>query len=283
MRSHSVHSQTLLKLEERVLKKTVPQLPLLPEYGRGSWLYDESGNRYLDFFTGHGVMCLGHAHPALTEAMIGQIHKLVHTGNHFHLEPRIRLAVRLSELADGGQVFFSNSGAEIVELAIKLCRRRKRGNPRPTIVCMRGSFHGRTYGALSATRQREYKRRLGPFLPGFVEVPFNDPEALNRAMTHHTAGVLIEPVLGEGGVIPATRDYLALARELCTRTGALLVFDEIQTGLGRTGEMFACRRYRVRPDVLLLGKALGGGLPLSALITHPEAASLLGLGDHGST
>jgi acetylornithine/succinyldiaminopimelate/putrescine aminotransferase len=270
----------------RFIADTIDRYPVVWERGAGSRLYDAEGKEYIDFFTGHGVLALGYGHPEQQAAMQAQLARLVHTGNHFHLEVQGRLAAALCGASFADKVFYANSGAESVELAIKLarrCKRRQDRNAPAEVLCMAGSFHGRSYGALSATGQEKYRRDMGPMLPGIGHVPFNDVAALEAAVGPATAAVLLEPVQGDGGVIPATPEFLQAARARCDRYGALLIFDEIQTGLGRCGETFACQGYGVFPDVLLLGKPLGGGLPLSALLTTEPVAAVLGHGDHGST
>lgn len=270
----------------RFIADTIDRYPVVWERGAGSRLYDAAGKEYIDFFTGHGVMALGYAHTEQLAAMQSQLGRLAHTGNHFHLGPQALLAEALCGASFADKVFYANSGAESVELAIKLARRYKRRHDRNAsaeILCMAGSFHGRSYGALSATGQEKYKKAMDPMLPGIGHVSFNDAAALEAAVSDTTAAVLLEPVQGDGGVIPATPEFLQAARALCDRYGALLIFDEIQTGLGRCGETFAYQECGIVPDVLLLGKPLGGGLPLSALLTTEKVAAVLGHGDHGST
>ena len=268
------------------IAETFKRYPVVWERGEGSRLYDRSGKEYIDFFTGHGVMVLGHGHSRLLSAMREQLEKLVHTGNHFHLLPQENLAAALCGSGFGDRVFYANSGGEIVDLAVKLARRRKRilqsGSP-AGIVAMEGAFHGRPFGALSLTGQDKYKRDMGPMLSGVSHVPFNDESVLKEAVNDDTAAVLLEPIQGDGGVIPAMSSFLKTARRLCERYNALLIYDEIQTGLGRTGSMYAFQEYDIIPDVLLLGKPLGGGFPLSTLLTSQEIAASLGFGDHGST
>lgn len=270
----------------RFIADTIDRYPVVWERGMGSRLYDSGGKEYIDFFTGHGVLALGYGHPGQQAAMQDQLARLVHTGNHFHLAAQGRLAAALCGPGFAERIFYANSGAEIVELALKLARRFRRRRDcmgAADILCMAGAFHGRTYGALTGTGQEKYKRDMGPMLPGIGHVPFNNIASLEAAMSDTTAAVLLEPVQGDGGVIPATPEFLQAARALCDRHGALLIFDEIQTGLGRCGEFFAYQGYGITPDVLLLGKPLGGGLPLSALLTTTPVAAALGHGDHGST
>jgi predicted acetylornithine/succinylornithine family transaminase len=280
-------SDEVIQNEALVIAQTFHRQPVVFVRGEGSRLWDKSGRTYLDFFAGHAVMNLGYAHPAQLAAMRAQLEKLPHTGNLYYTEAQVELAKRLVAAAFGEVVFFYNSGAEIVELGIKLARKwARREQPqadRYEILAVRGSFHGRTYGALSATGQDKYHRGLEPMLPGFKHVPLNNPVAAAAAISNQTCAILVEPVQGEGGVQPADPKYLQQIRSLCDQNHLLLIFDEIQCGLGRSGRLNAYEHYGVTPDVLLLGKPLGGGLPLSALVTRRETASALQVGDHGST
>ncbi|HEX3736739.1 MAG TPA: aminotransferase class III-fold pyridoxal phosphate-dependent enzyme, partial [Solirubrobacterales bacterium] len=231
------------------------------------------------------VCSLGHCHPAVVAAVTEQAERLMHVSNLFYTEPMARLAQRLSESSLGGRVFFANSGTEANEAAIKVARKHAhaRGVEAPEIVSFEGEFHGRTYGALSATPKLARNEALGPMLPGFRSVPDNDAEALRAAVGPNTAAVLIEPIQGESGVWPTSGEALSAAREACDAVGALLIFDEIQTGVGRTGSLWAYEQTPVRPDVITSAKALGGGMPIGACITGPAAAEALQPGDHGST
>jgi acetylornithine/succinyldiaminopimelate/putrescine aminotransferase len=221
----------------------------------------------------------------VVEAVREQAGRLMHVSNLFYTEPMARLAERLVESSLGGRVFFSNSGTEAIECAIKVARKHahRRGIAEPEIVSFEGDFHGRTYGALAATPKLAENSGLGPMLPGFRSVPLNDAAALRDAVGERTAAVLIEPIQGEAGVYPVTDEALLTARRTCDEAGALLVFDEIQTGVGRTGSLWAYEQTPVRPDVLTSAKALGGGLPIGACVTSPEAGEVLEPGDHGST
>lgn len=287
MKPGGLSTKDIMGLEAEYIAQTFQRHPVAWVRGEGCRLYDQEGRAYLDFFSGHAVMNLGFGHPAQQAAMRDQLGRLVHTGNLFYLEPQVRLARLLVEKTFGDKVFFSNSGSEIVELAIKLgrkwARRQRPGEDRYEILTLQGSFHGRTYGALSATGQDKMHQGLAPLLPGFKYVPFNDPGLMAAAISGQTCAIMAEPVQGEGGVHPGSPDYLRELRQLCDQHGLLLIFDEIQCGLGRTGYFNAYDHYQVVPDVLLLGKALGGGLPLSALITRNEIAAAMAIGDHGST
>ncbi len=272
-------------LEERYLMRTYKRAPVDFVRGEGALLWDADGKEYLDFLTGISVCSVGHCHPAVVEAIRDQAGRLMHVSNLFYTEPMARLAERLSESSLGGRVFFSNSGTEAVECAIKVARKHAhgRGIAEPEIVSFEGDFHGRTYGALAATPGMARNEALGPMLPGFRSVPHNDAAALREAVGERTAAVLIEPIQGEAGVHPTTDEALATARRACEETGALLILDEVQAGMGRTGSLWAYQQTPVRPDVIVTAKALGGGVPIGACITAPVAADVLEPGDHGST
>jgi acetylornithine/N-succinyldiaminopimelate aminotransferase len=247
--------------------------------GEGSRLWDEEGNEYLDFLCGISVTNLGHCHPRVVEAVREQVGRLMHVSNLFYTEPAMRLAERLSSSSLGGKVFFCNSGAEANEAAIKLVRRAKRGGD---VVSVHGAFHGRTYGSLSATPQESKQAAFAPLVPGFRAVA-PDPEALTNAVDEHTAAVILEPIQGETGVHALSEELLRAARAACDEHGAALLFDEVQTGMGRTGTLWAYEQTGVMPDAITVAKALGGGLPIGALITGERLADVLRPGDHGST
>jgi acetylornithine/N-succinyldiaminopimelate aminotransferase len=271
----------LQSLERDYLMPTYGRNPVEFVRGEGTKLWDADGNEYLDFLAGISVVQIGHCHPALVEAITRQAQTLMHVGNLFYTEPQLRLAERLSTLALGGKVFFSNSGAEANECAIKLARRHR---PQGEIVVLENAFHGRTMGALSGTPQREKQQPFEPLVPGFVVVPRDDPSALEDAIGHRTAAVFIEPIQGESGIHPIDPVMLLAAREACDREGALLVYDEIQCGMGRTGTMWGFESGGgPQPDVMTVAKGLGGGLPIGACITSPRYGDTLQPGDHGST
>ena len=257
--------------------------PVALARGSGCTVWDVDGNSYLDLIGGIAVSSLGHAHPALIEAVTRQVSTLAHTSNLFLHERQVELAERLiGLLGTDGRVFLANSGAEAIEAALKLVR-RSQGPERPVMVAAENSFHGRTMGALSLTGKSSIRT---PFLPYGVDVrfvPFGDPAALADAVGPDCGAVFLEPCLGEGGVVPAPEGYLKAARDACDAAGALLVLDEIQSGIGRTGEWFAHQREGITPDVLTLAKGLGGGLPIGACIGIGRSGSVLGKGDHGST
>jgi predicted acetylornithine/succinylornithine family transaminase len=275
----------LQALEERYLMQTYRRAPVEFVRGEGPLLWDSEGREYLDFLAGISVCSIGHCHPAVVEAVREQAGRLIHVSNLFYTEPMVALAKRLSDSSLGGRVFFSNSGAEANECAIKIARKHAhaRGVESPEILSFERDFHGRTYGALSATPKLAENEALAPMLPGFRSVPLNDAGALRDAVYEETAAVLIEPIQGEAGVYPVADEALLAAREACDEVGALLILDEIQTGIGRTGSLWAYEQTPVRPDVITTAKALGGGLPIGACIATPAAGEVLGPGDHGST
>ena len=277
--------EELQALEARYAMPTYARAPVEFVRGRGCLLWDSEGREYIDFFSGLSVHNAGHCHPAIVAAVRDQVGELAGSSNLYYSSPAIQLHAKLSEASLGGRVFLCNSGTEANECAIKLARRHahQRGVDRPEIVVLDGGFHGRTLGALSATVRLADEELFGPLLEGFVLVPRDDPTALGVAVGERTAAVLLEPVQGEAGVHPIGDDVLGAAREACDRSGALLVFDEIQTGMGRTGELWAYELGPAMPDVLTAAKALGGGLPVGACVTAPAVGEGLGLGEHGST
>ncbi len=280
-------SQDVFNQEATAIAKTFNRQPVVWAKGEGCRLWDKEGKAYLDFFSGHAVMDLGYNHPAQMAAMQAQLSALAHVGNLYYTEAQVELAKRLTEKSFGNKVLFSNSGAEIVELAIKLARKwAKRERPdekRFEIITMKGSFHGRTYGALTATGQEKYHKGVEPMLPGFKYVTFNNFVSAASSISNQTCAIMVEPVQGEGGLMPADKKYLQSLRTLCDQNHLLLIFDEIQCGLGRLGTVNAYEYFGVTPDVVLVAKPLGGGLPISALITRADVASALHVGDHGST
>jgi len=261
------------------LMPTYARHPVRFVRGEGARLWDDDGHEYLDFLSGISVSSVGHCHPRVVEAIRAQAGKLIHVGNLFYTEPMTRLAQRLAQGSLGGTVFFTNSGAEAVEAALKLARKAKSGGD---IVVLHRGFHGRTYGALSATPQESKQAPFAPLVPGFVAVE-PTAEAVAAAVTDRTAAVLLEPVQGESGVWPLPDDLLRTAREACDAHDAALLYDEIQCGLGRCGTMWAYQQAGVVPDAMTTAKALGGGLPIGALVTGERLSQVLQPGDHGST
>lgn len=277
---------SLPAIEHPHLMKNYNRAPVNFVRGEGVWLIDQSGERYLDLVAGIAVCALGHAHPAIVGAIAAQAATLVHCSNLYHYEPAGELANKLAALSGFDRVFFCNSGTEANEAAIKLARKRafRLGQTdRNVIVACTNSFHGRTMGALSATDNPKYHEGFGPLPGGFAFTPFNDVAALEKAVDAKTAALIVEPVQGESGVFPATNEFLQAARAITAKNGALLIFDEIQTGMGRTGTLFAYEYYNVRPDVITLAKALANGLPIGAMLCTDEASGALLPGDHGTT
>jgi len=247
--------------------------------GSGCLLWDSDGNEYLDFLAGISVLNVGHCHPRVVEAVRDQVGRLTHVTNLYYTEPALKLSERLSQSSLGGKVYLCNSGAEANEAALKLVRKARPGGK---VVVLQDAFHGRTYGALSATPQEAKQAPFAPLVPGFVVVG-KDPAALTNAVDEHISAVLLEPIQGETGINVLSDELLESARHACDRTGAALVFDEIQTGMGRTGTLWAYEQTGVIPDALTTAKSLGGGLPIGALITGSRLADVLAPGDHGST
>jgi acetylornithine/N-succinyldiaminopimelate aminotransferase len=254
--------------------------------GRGAHLFDTNGRRYLDLTAGIAVASVGHAHPAVASAVAEQAALLIHCSNLYRTRPQVDLAERLSELTGGCSSFFCNSGAEAIETALKLARKwsiSTKGAEATRVVVADGSFHGRTYGSLAATGQPAKRAGFGPMLPGFTHVPYGDPDAVADAADGGVAAVLLEPIQGEAGVIVPPDGYLGAVREACERAHALLILDEIQTGLGRTGRWFAHQHEGVAPDIVCVAKGLAAGLPIGACMARPAVAAALRPGDHGST
>jgi acetylornithine aminotransferase len=259
--------------------------PVAFSHGCGTHLWGLDGTKYLDFIGGIAVSSLGHAHPSLKRAIREQAERYLHVSNLYHIPEQAEAARLLKELSGFDRTFFCNSGTEAIEAAIKLARKwgLRRSSAAPEIIVAEGSFHGRTLGALAATGVPRYREEFEPLPPGFRFVPFNDLDAVEAAIDPDTCAILVEPVQGEGGVIPAQRDYLTGLRELTTEIEALLMLDEVQTGIGRTGRWMAFEHYGIRPDVVALAKGLGGGMPVGALLAGGEVAELFGPGDHGTT
>jgi acetylornithine/N-succinyldiaminopimelate aminotransferase len=275
----------LQELEARWVMQTYARAPVEFVRGEGARLWDSDGREYLDFLAGISVCSVGHCHPAVVEAVREQVGTLTHTSNLYLTEGGVRLAQRLCESSLGGKAFLCNSGTEANECAIKLVRKHAhtRGISKPEIVVLEGAFHGRTVGSLSATPGLATNESFNPYLQGFPAIPRDNVDALRAAVGDRTAAVMLEPIQGETGVHIVPDEMIAAARQVCDANGALLVFDEIQTGMGRTGSLWAYEQLPVRPDVLTTAKALGGGLPVGACVTSTDAADILERGDHGST
>jgi len=270
----------------RYLMQTYTRQPLSIVRGRGTKVYDLEGREYLDFVGGIAVNILGHGHPELVQAIQHQAAQLIHTSNLYYTEPQVKLAQMLVDHSFADKVFFCNSGAEANEAAIKLARHYshdKYGTGRFEIVTMKNSFHGRTMATLTATGQEKVQKGYEPLLPGFSYVAFNNLAELERAVTDKTAAIMLEPIQGEGGVYVADREYLKQVRDLCAKKDVLLIFDEIQTGMGRTGTLFAYEQLGVQPDIMTLAKGLGGGVPIGACLATDSVAQAFTPGSHAST
>ncbi len=281
----SASQAELVALGQEHLYPNYRQAPMVLARGRGAVLFDLEGKRYLDMVAGIAVSALGHAHPALVKAIAEQAARVIHTSNYYYNEPNVRLAAKLCGLTGMDRAFFCNSGTEAIEASLKLVRRHfyARGETeRYEVIAFENSFHGRTLGALAATGQEKYKQGFGP-LPGTRHFAYGDVEGVRRALGPRVAAVLFEPVQGEGGVIPAPPGFIEALRALCDASGALLVADEIQTGIGRTGTFLACEKVGVKANVVALAKGLGGGVPIGAIVCGTKLAEALPPGSHGST
>ncbi|MCW5688320.1 MAG: aspartate aminotransferase family protein [Pseudolabrys sp.] len=268
------------------LLPTYARIDLAFERGEGAWLITADGDRYLDFTTGVAVNALGHAHPYLVEALTEQAKKVWHVSNLYRIPDGERLAARLCEASFADLVFFQNSGAEALECAIKMARKYQSASGKPEryrIITFEGAFHGRTLTTIAATGNKKYLEGFGPQVEGFDQVPFGDLEAVKKAIGPETAAILIEPIQGEGGVRVASPEFLRGLRQVCDQQGLLLIFDEVQTGFCRTGELFAYHRSGVAPDIMALAKALGGGFPVGACLSTADAGKGMTAGTHGST
>ncbi len=268
------------------ITNTYGRYPLVAESGKGCWLTDVDGKKYLDFLAGVAVNSLGHCHPKIVSALQNQAAKLLHCSNYFHIPQQIELAEILCRHSFGDRVFFCNSGSEANEAAMKLVRKysaEKYGANRFEVITALASFHGRTIGTISATGQDKIKAGFAPMVPGFKYVPFGDAQALKAVISQNTCAVMLEPVQGEGGINVPPEGYLQAVRELCDQHELLLVFDEVQAGMGRTGYLFAYQHDNIEPDVMTLAKALAGGPPIGAMIAREQYAAALGPGSHGST
>jgi len=279
-------TEELERYSSQYLMQTYARIPISIVRGQGCKVYDAEGREYLDFVAGIGVNALGHGHPDLVTAIEKQARHLIHTSNLYYSEPQVQLAQLLVKLSFGQKVFFCNSGAEANEAAIKLARKYSTdtfGPERFEIITMHNSFHGRTLATLTATGQTKVHQGFAPLLAGFTYATLNDIESVKSHITDRTAAVLVEPIQGEGGVVMADQTFMQELRTLCTERQILLMFDEIQTGIGRTGTMFAYEQYGIQPDVMTLAKGLGGGVPIGACIATDNVAQAFGPGSHGST
>jgi acetylornithine/N-succinyldiaminopimelate aminotransferase len=275
-------TQETIDLFDKYVIGNYKRLPRVIVKGQGCYCYDADGNEILDMFPGWAVSSIGHCHPKVVEAIREQAGRLLHIDNTFYSEPQGKLAMLLSERAFGGKCFFCNSGAEANEGALKLARLHT-APEKYKFITAEGSFHGRTFATLTATAQPKHHEGLLPLLPGFVYVPFNDIGALESAFSDEVAAVMVEPIQGEGGINLATQEYLQRIRQLCDEKGALLIFDEVTTGIGRTGKWFAYQHFDVEPDILTMAKALGGGVAIGAMMAKAQIADSLVPGKHATT
>jgi len=276
----------LLEDSARYLMNTYNRFPIVLRKGRGMKVWSSDGKEYLDFVGGIAVNCLGHCHPKVVVALQKQAQRLIHVSNYYHIEPQIKLAKLLVENSFADKVFFCNSGAEANEAAIKLSRRYFReqvGVNRFEIITALNSFHGRTLATVTATGQAKFQAGFEPLVPGFTHVEFNDIDAIEKAVTKETCAVMMEPIQGEGGVKIPDPDYLRDLRELCDRHGILLILDEVQTGIGRTGKFFAYEHFGITPDIMTLAKGLGGGVPIGAMLATDKVAAGFEPGTHATT
>ncbi len=270
----------------RYIMNTYNRYPLVLRKGRGMKVWSSDGKEYLDFVGGVAVNILGHCHPRVVVALQKQAQRLIHVSNYYYIEPQIKLAKLLVEHSFADKVFFCNSGAEAIEAAIKLARKYTKEQinaERFEIITAVNSFHGRTLAALTATGQEKLQKGFEPLVPGFKHVPFNDLKALGKAVSKETCAVLLEPIQGEGGVRVPDQNYLTMVRELCDERNLLLILDEVQTGMGRTGKLFAYEHFGITPDILTLAKGLGGGVPIGAMLATDKVASGFRPGNHAST
>ncbi|MGA2323368.1 MAG: aspartate aminotransferase family protein [Sedimentisphaerales bacterium] len=275
-------TQETIELYNKYVIANYKRLPRVIVKGEGCYLYDAEGNKILDMFPGWAVSGIGHCHPKVVDAIRKQAGELLHIDNTFYSEQQGQLAKLLSERGFGGKCFFCNSGAEANEGALKLARLAT-ADGKYKFITAEGSFHGRTFATVTATAQPKYHEGFLPLLPGFVYVPYNDISALEKAFTDEVCAVMIEPIQGEGGINVATKEYVEAIRQLCDEKGAVMIFDEVQTGMGRTGKWFAYQHYDVEPDIITLAKALGGGVAIGAMMAKEELAAKLVPGKHAST
>jgi len=274
--------RNIIEREARSMAEIYWKRPLVIVRGKGAILWDAEGREYIDCTGNYGVAITGHSHPKVVEAIKAQAERLISCHGTFYNEARSEFLERLVSLAPKGldRVFLSNSGAESVEFALKLARR---STGKPGIIAMMGAFHGKTMGALSATWKKKYRKPFEPLVPGFKHVPFGDIERVEKAISEDTAAVITEPIQGEGGIRVPPDDFLPALRELCDERGILLIVDEVQTGLGRTGRMFACEHWGIEPDILCLAKAIASGIPMGVTMARGEVMSSIGVGEHSST
>ncbi len=275
-----MNTKEIMDMDSEYVMHTYGRQPLVLVKGKGSEVWDAEGKKYIDCVAGIAVNNVGHANPKVVEAICNQAKKLIHTSNLYYTEEQVTLAKLLADVSPHKKAFFCNSGAEANEGAIKLARKH---TGKGEIIAMKNSFHGRTITTITATGQNKYQKGFGPLTPGFKHVAYSDVEAVAEAITNKTAAVLVEPIQGEGGVIMPSKDYLKNLKELCYDNNILLIFDEVQTGFGRTGEMFASLSFGVTPDITTMAKAIAGGFPMGALMANNDVAGTFEPGDHAAT
>ena len=272
-----------IEMADQYFLPVFKRLPVEVDRGEGVYLIDRSGKRYLDFLSGIGVNALGYSHPAVLQAMEKQMHRNLHLSNYFVQDVQIELAERLIRYSGMARLFFTNSGTEAVEGALKIVKKWANQHGKSEIICFEGAFHGRTIGALSVTAQEKYQKSFQPLLPGIQHIPYNNVEKLRETVTEKTAAVVLEFVQGEGGVVPATPEFVAELASLREKFHFLIIADEIQAGIGRTGYFFSYEHYGIRPDIVTSAKALGGGMPLGAFLVTEPLVNVLVRGEHGTT
>ena len=278
-----MNTQETINLASSYILNTYTRTPVVFVKGKGAFIQDSDGNKYLDFFPGWAVSGIGHCHKRVVKAVSKQLKEIIHVSNNYYSQPQAELAERLAKESIGGKVFFSNSGAEANEGAIKLARAYGSDTGRYKIISMEKSFHGRTLATLTATGQEKVKKGFAPLPEGFLHVPFNNIAALKEAIDDETIAIILEPIQGEGGINIATEDYIKQVRRLCDAKDLVLIFDEVQTGMGRTGKLFCYEHYSITPDVITLAKSLGGGFPIGAMIVSEKFVDVLKPGMHATT
>ena len=281
-----MRQEEIIELTTKYVMNTYSRLPVVIIRGEGCRLWDAEGNEYLDFVSGLGVCNVGHCHPKIVQAVREQVEKLIHVSNLYHIDTQALLAKILVEHSFAEKAFFCNSGAEANEAAMKLARKFSRENSekeRYEIITMMNSFHGRTIATITATGQEKIQKGFAPLLDGFVYIPFNDAGALKKAITERTCAIMIEPIQGEGGINVPCDDYLHSVRDICNENDLLLIFDEVQVGMGRTGKLFAYETFNVEPDIMTLAKGLAGGIPIGVMLAKDKVAQSFSPGTHAST
>ena len=276
-------TEKVIENSQKYLMPTYSRIPVVPEKGEGVRVWDKEGKCYIDLVSGIGVMAVGYSHPRICKVIKEQSQKLVHCSNLYHIENQAKLAEKLCQISFADKVFFCNSGAEANEAAIKLARKFGYQKGAFEIVAMENSFHGRTLATLGLTGQEKYRKWFGPFPPGFKFCEFNNVKKLKEMITSKTCAIIMEPIQGEGGIKEASPEFIEAAREICTEKDILLIFDEVQCGLGRTGKWFAYQHFGVEPDIMTLAKPLAAGLPIGACLAKKNIADIFSPGDHAST